>query len=61
VQYTPINTRLLASAMLVSGRGSIANVQYTGDEAAAEIRKLLEAVVGSFARACTPRTCADEL
>ena len=41
--------------MLVSGRGSIANVQYTGDEAAAEIRKLLEAVVGLFAQSYKDR------
>lgn len=31
--------------MIVNGRGSIAEVHYTGDEAAAEIKKLLEAVV----------------
>jgi pre-mRNA-processing factor 39 len=31
--------------MLATGRGSIAQVQYTGDEAAAEIHKLLHAVV----------------
>ncbi|KAF2016012.1 hypothetical protein BU24DRAFT_346131 [Aaosphaeria arxii CBS 175.79] len=33
--------------MLVSGRGSIAQVQYTGDEAAAEIKKLLDTVVAA--------------
>jgi pre-mRNA-processing factor 39 len=43
--------------MLVFGRGSIANVQYTGDEAAAEIRKLLEAVVGSPASWNKLRNC----
>lgn len=31
--------------MLATGRGSIAHVQYTGDEAAGEIKKLLDAVV----------------
>lgn len=31
--------------MLVVGRGSIAHVQYTGDEAAGEIKKLIDAVV----------------
>jgi pre-mRNA-processing factor 39 len=31
--------------MLVTGRGSIAQVQYTGEEAAIEIKKLLDAVV----------------
>lgn len=33
--------------MFVNGRGSIAQVHYTGDEAAAEIKKLLDAVVRS--------------
>lgn len=33
--------------MLVNGRGSIAQVQYTGDEAVPEIRKLLETVVSA--------------
>jgi pre-mRNA-processing factor 39 len=31
--------------MSVIGRGSIAQVQYSGDEAVAEIKKLLDAVV----------------
>jgi pre-mRNA-processing factor 39 len=31
--------------MLATGRGSIALVQYSGDEAAPEIKKLLDAVV----------------
>lgn len=31
--------------MLPNGRGSIAQVQYSGDEAATEVRKLLDAVV----------------
>ena len=42
--------------MFVNGRGSIAQVQYTGDEAAAEIKKLLDAVVRTPDRllaACT--------
>jgi pre-mRNA-processing factor 39 len=34
--------------MLATGRGSIAHVQYTGDEAAAEIHKLLHAVVSAI-------------
>lgn len=33
--------------MLVHGRGSIAQVHYTGDEAAPEIKKLLDAVVST--------------
>jgi hypothetical protein len=33
--------------MLATGRGSIAHVQYTGDEAANEIKKLLDAVVST--------------
>jgi pre-mRNA-processing factor 39 len=33
--------------MMATGRGSIAHVQYTGDEAAGEIKKLLDAVVSS--------------
>lgn len=31
--------------MIAAGRGSIAHVQYTGDEAAGEIKKLIDAVV----------------
>ncbi|KAH7401821.1 hypothetical protein DE146DRAFT_631113 [Phaeosphaeria sp. MPI-PUGE-AT-0046c] len=31
--------------MIAAGRGSIAHVQYTGDEAAGEIKKLLDAVI----------------
>jgi pre-mRNA-processing factor 39 len=31
--------------MIAAGRGSIAQVQYTGDESAGEIKKLLDAVV----------------
>jgi len=33
--------------MFVNGRGSIAQVHYDGEEAAAEINKLLEAVVSN--------------
>lgn len=33
--------------MLATGRGSIAQVQYTGDEAAGEIKKLLDALVST--------------
>jgi hypothetical protein len=33
--------------MLPNGRGAIAHVQYTGDEAAGEIKKLLDAVVST--------------
>jgi hypothetical protein len=33
--------------MLATGRGSIAQIHYTGDEAAGEINKLLGAVVGT--------------
>jgi hypothetical protein len=40
---------VLTKKMLAIGRGSIAQVQYTGDEAAGEIKKLLDAVV-SFAQ-----------
>ena len=42
--------------MFVNGRGSIAQVVYSGDEAAAEIKKLLDAVVRtptSFRVMCT--------
>ena len=39
--------------MFVNGRGSIAHVHYTGDEAAANIKKLLDAVV------CNPRHFAE--
>ncbi|KAF2033751.1 TPR-like protein [Setomelanomma holmii] len=35
----------ICNKMLPLGRGSIAHVQYTGDEAAGEIRKLLDAVI----------------
>lgn len=36
--------------MLVDGRGSIAKVQYTGDEDVQAIKQLLAAVVSRFAR-----------
>lgn len=39
--------------MLAIGRGAIAHVQYTGDEAAGEIKKLLDAVVSTH-RTTTP-------
>lgn len=32
--------------MLPNGRGAVAHIEYTGEEAAPEIRKLLGAVVG---------------
>lgn len=32
----------------VNGRGTIAYVEYTGDDAAAEIKKLLSAVVSTY-------------
>lgn len=41
--------------MFVNGRGSIAQVHYSGDEAAAEIKKLLDAVVRTF----VPRLAAS--
>ena len=34
--------------MLATGRGSIAHIHYTGDEAAGEIKKLLDNVVSTF-------------
>jgi hypothetical protein len=44
-----VHTLFNTLAMLVSGRRSISGVQYTGDEASAEIKKLLDAVVSVFA------------
>jgi hypothetical protein len=38
--------------MLVQGRGAIATVEYSGDEAAPEIKKLLDALVSCLLRAC---------
>jgi hypothetical protein len=43
--------------MLAIGRGAIAHVQYTGDEAAGEIKKLLDAVVGVDRTTTTSRVC----
>lgn len=40
----------MTSKMLPTGRGAIAHVEYTGEEAAPEIRKLLSAVVISMLR-----------
>lgn len=39
--------------MIAAGRGSIAQVQYTGDESAGEIKKLLDAVVRIHNHACS--------
>jgi hypothetical protein len=39
------HTHTSRDTMLATGRGSIALVQYSGDEAAPEIKKLLDAVV----------------
>jgi pre-mRNA-processing factor 39 len=33
--------------MMATGRGSIAQIHYTGEEAAGEIKKLLDAVVST--------------
>jgi hypothetical protein len=43
--------------MLALGRGAIAHVQYTGDEAAGEIKKLLDAVVSVDRTTTSPRVC----
>jgi hypothetical protein len=40
--------------MAVYGRGSIAHVQYLGEENAAEVKKALEAVVSSVRREALP-------
>jgi hypothetical protein len=50
-----------APAMMVTGRGSIAQVQYTGEEAAIEIKKLLDAVVSPQLILTRSRPHADTL
>jgi hypothetical protein len=47
--------------MMVTGRGSIAQVQYTGEEAAAEIKKLLDAVVSPKTILTRSHSYADTL
>lgn len=44
--------------MLATGRGSIAQVHYTGEEAAGEINKLLSAVVSLPLPRCRPSLTA---